>query len=159
MIRPYYASKSSAEMMHAMALKTTSVTTVWWTFVSWASSYNQITHNTRWNKNYISLPLPIISPKTQTVEIEIVNYHCQQKECSSWLHLLESFYWLFYSFSIQKISIEIDKSMFLSIDNKYKVVYLHIIVRFTEVLKRLLWSVYTKGFTAEFKHVSTTLHL
>lgn len=28
MIRPYYASKSSAEMMHAMALKTTSVTTV-----------------------------------------------------------------------------------------------------------------------------------
>lgn len=32
----------------------------------------------------------------------------------------------------------IDKSMFPSIDNKYKVVYLHIIVRFTEVLKRLL---------------------
>lgn len=28
MIRPYYASKISGEMMHAMALKTTSVTTV-----------------------------------------------------------------------------------------------------------------------------------
>ena len=29
MIRPYYASKISGEIMHAMALKTTSVTTVY----------------------------------------------------------------------------------------------------------------------------------